>query len=91
MNADGTNPIQLTEKEENVMGSTDPSWSSDSAKIVFTKLFGEDGKAPAIAIMNADGTNQTVLIRNDAYLRSLLISDRCLQPRLVKTRPTATA
>jgi Ca2+-binding RTX toxin-like protein len=65
MNSDGTNHIQLTEKEGNVVGGTDPSWSPDGKKIVFTRLSGEEGRVSAIAIMNADGTNQTVLTPGD--------------------------
>lgn len=68
MNADGTNHVRLTNKEENVMGSTDPNWSPDGTKIVFTKLTDPSGHAPTIAIMNADGTNQTLLTIGDGYL-----------------------
>jgi hypothetical protein len=71
MNADGTNPVRLT---ENIQLGTDsfgpfygtdssPAWSPDGTKIAFSST--RNGTAnPEIYVMNADGSNQTRLTNN---------------------------
>ena len=60
MNADGTNPTNLT---NNVVGDFDPSWSPDGTKIAFNSTRDANYE---IYSMNADGTNQTNLTNNAA-------------------------
>jgi len=55
IDADGTNPIQLTNSPEN---DVYPSWSPDGSKIVFQSY--RDGNSE-IYVMNPDGTGQTRL------------------------------
>ena len=65
MNADGTNPVPLTNTGLAVLESW-PAWSPDGAMIVWSS--GRDnhnGRNSEIYVMNADGTNQTRLTFND--------------------------
>jgi hypothetical protein len=55
MDADGSNPVRLT---DNSVDDEDPNWSSDGAKIAFISM--RDGHYE-IYVMNADGTGQTRL------------------------------
>jgi len=55
MNADGTNPANLT---NNPASDANPSWSSDGLKIAFSS--DRNGNAE-IYVMNADGTDPTNL------------------------------
>jgi len=60
MNADGSNPINLTNNPDN---DNFPAWSSDGSKIAFAS--NRDGYHD-IYVMNADGSNQTRLTKNYA-------------------------
>jgi Tol biopolymer transport system component len=70
MNADGSEPVILTEKRmrqtypKNFTVNSSPVWSGDGLKIVFVSA--RDGNAE-IYMMNADGSNQTNLSNNAAY------------------------
>ncbi|PKO14467.1 MAG: hypothetical protein CVU39_14530 [Chloroflexi bacterium HGW-Chloroflexi-10] len=70
MNADGSEPVILTEKRmlpvspKNFTVNSSPAWSGDGLKIVFVSA--RDGNAE-IYMMNADGSNQTNLSNNLAY------------------------
>jgi TolB protein len=55
MNADGSNPVQLTQYPPS---GYYPAWSPDGAKIVFNALSDNNNK---IALMNVDGSNQKLL------------------------------
>jgi len=60
MNADGSNPIRLTDNPADDGG---PSWSPDGQKIAFISV--RDGNIE-IYTMNTDGSNQTRLTENSA-------------------------
>jgi len=60
MNADGSNPVRLT---NNNFADANPSWSPDSSKITFGT--NRDGNAE-IYSMNANGTNQVNLTNNSS-------------------------
>ncbi|MGA4992290.1 PxKF domain-containing protein [Nonomuraea bangladeshensis] len=58
-NADGTNPQKLT--TQFVTGaSTHPDWSPDGTKILYIQS--QMGPPPVVWVMNADGSNKTMLI-----------------------------
>jgi Tol biopolymer transport system component len=59
MNADGSNPIRLTESTD--AGEDYPAWSPDGRQIAF--ISNRDGQ-PDIYIMNADGSNVTRLTKS---------------------------
>jgi len=70
MNADGSDPTQLTDTAE--YSEESPTWSPDGKKIAFTRVEEEDSssasasasasaalpEAPQLFVMNADGSNQ---------------------------------
>jgi len=58
MNADGSNPINLTKNWED---DVDPAWSADGQKIAFASV--RDGNWD-VYVMNADGSNPTCLTDN---------------------------
>jgi Tol biopolymer transport system component len=60
MNADGTNPVLLTNQE---VSNGNPVWSPDSTKIAFDSS--RDGNSE-IYVINADGSNLVRLTDNDA-------------------------
>ncbi|MBI1928203.1 PD40 domain-containing protein [Candidatus Poribacteria bacterium] len=60
MNADGTNPMNLTHHPASELY---PAWSPDGTKIAFVS--GRDGNAE-IYVMNADGTNPVNLTNHPA-------------------------
>ena len=67
MNADGTNPINLTQSPERPDGVS--SWSPDGQQITFTSatLFNESILANSdIFVMDADGTNPINITNHDA-------------------------
>ena len=55
MDADGSNPVQLT---TNGVRTSTPDWSPDGQKIVYYRSFGGNNE---IFVMDADGQNQTQL------------------------------
>ena len=57
MNADGSNPINLTNDEE--ARDTAPSWSADGSRIVFISY--RNGSR-GIYVINADGSNVVNLV-----------------------------
>ncbi len=59
MNADGTNPINLT---NHASVDSEPDWSPDGSRLVFVS--DRDGDTE-IFIMDADGTNVTQITHND--------------------------
>jgi Tol biopolymer transport system component len=61
MNADGTNPVQLT---TDPAGDHTPAWSPDGTKIAFVS--DRDGGNFEIYVMNADGSGQTRLTDDPA-------------------------
>ncbi len=62
MNADGSNPIRLTDNPAH--HGFFPSWSPDGTRIAFTSS--RDGN-DEIYVMNADGSNQTRLTNSPAF------------------------
>lgn len=59
MNADGTNPVNLTADMHASGFRRAPAWSRDGTRIAFSQSeFGPDGTTASIWIMNADGTNK---------------------------------
>jgi TolB-like protein len=60
MNADGSNPKQLT---DNTAFESDPNWSPDGKKIAYTKAM--TGSVFDIWMMNADGSEQTNVSNTD--------------------------
>jgi dipeptidyl aminopeptidase/acylaminoacyl peptidase len=58
MNADGTNPTQLT---NNAAASQQPRFSPDGSKIAFSSVGNGNFE---VYVMNADGSNQTNLTKN---------------------------
>jgi TolB protein len=58
MNADGSNPTQLTDSPGAMDDNLEPSWSPDGTQIIFWSS--RDGNKE-IYVMNADGSNQTRL------------------------------
>jgi hypothetical protein len=62
MNADGSNPVQLT-INENDAGNDDPAWSPDGTKIVFVRHVEPTSK---LYVMNADGSNPIRLTNTEA-------------------------
>ena len=60
MNADGTNPVNLT---NNAAPDARPAWSPDGSNIAFISL--RDGSQEVFA-MNADGTSPVNLTNNAA-------------------------
>jgi TolB protein len=64
MSANGTNIVRLT----NVKGDdTEPAWSRDGQKIVFTST--RDGNDQELYVMNANGTGQARLTRSGGFDR----------------------
>ncbi len=60
MNADGNNPVRLT---NNTVSDSNPSWSPDSSKIVFDTM--REGNSE-IYSMNSDGSNQVNLTNHSS-------------------------
>jgi Tol biopolymer transport system component len=58
MNADGSNPIQLTDSPGLMDDNMAPRWSADGTQILFWSS--RDGNKE-LYVMNADGSNQTRL------------------------------
>jgi Tol biopolymer transport system component len=58
MNADGTNPVRLT---NNTVSDLAPAWSPDGTKIVYQHASESTG-APEIHIMNADGSGDIFVL-----------------------------
>jgi Tol biopolymer transport system component len=58
MNADGTNPVNLT---NNAASDTEPDWSPDGTKVAFVSDRNGNNE---IYVMNADGSGQTRLTTN---------------------------
>jgi TolB protein len=69
MNADGSNPQQLT-----INGSNDglPAWSPDGQSIAFVS---DQGGQWAIWVMNADGSNQRKLINMNGSPDGVVLID----------------
>jgi Tol biopolymer transport system component len=61
MNADGTNPVRLTNHEARDLF---PAWSPDGTKIAFTS--DRDNGNAELYVMNADGTNPVRLTTHEA-------------------------
>ena len=59
MNADGTNPVQLT-----AIAATDatPQWSPDGNDLVFTRALSAGSGQIQLFIMKADGTGPTTQV-----------------------------
>ena len=63
MDADGSNPVNLTNNPE-LVSASGPAWSPDGYKIAF--ISNVDGDRD-IWVMDTDGTGQTLFIDNSAH------------------------
>ena len=62
INVDGTGLVNLTNLGLGNLRAIEPSWTPDGTQIVFTQVDGFGvGQLPAIALMDADGSNVTRL------------------------------
>jgi len=60
MNTDGSHQTLLT---DSTGGGDDPAWSPDGKKIAFNAGYNDPNAYIGIYVMNADGTQQTLLTR----------------------------
>ena len=72
MAPDGSNPQNLTNSE--LWENTDPAWSPDGELIaffrhgIFAELAGDEGGPPGLWVMNADGSEQHVLVEIESFV-----------------------
>lgn len=66
INPDGTNLKQLTFFSASAVGATTESWSPDGKQIAF-QLFDQNTRQGQLWIMNADGSNQHVVLRDPSF------------------------
>jgi Tol biopolymer transport system component len=72
MNADGSNPTQLTNKpvSSRYVYDAQPTWSPDGSKIAFRSV-GRGGFGNSIYVMNADGSNLQEVVVDFSGVREL--------------------
>ena len=61
MNADGTNPVQITTGTGDDFG---PAWSPDAKRVAFVRA---EGGKQYIHVVNSDGTNEQILFSDGKY------------------------
>ncbi|MEK6279383.1 MAG: DUF5050 domain-containing protein [Acidobacteriota bacterium] len=78
MNLDGSNPLRVSFVRGNCIGDSDPEWSPDGTKILFTGW--HNSSNPDIYVVNADSTNLQRLTTSTAldYLPSWLPDGRIM-------------
>jgi Tol biopolymer transport system component len=77
MNADGTSPEQMTETSS-MIHNVSPTWSPDSTRIAYSTVECTPAEPPAcgepiasgLHVMNADGTEKTLLLNEGNQIRS---------------------
>ncbi|HLL73524.1 MAG TPA: S8 family serine peptidase [Pyrinomonadaceae bacterium] len=69
MNADGSNPVNITNNLSGVGAHNDyyPAWSSTGAKIAFIFDGGNDPRSDQVFVMNADGSGRVNLSNNNHW------------------------
>jgi prepilin-type N-terminal cleavage/methylation domain-containing protein len=67
MNPDGSNAVQLTHRgNPPTSGARATGWSPDGSKILFTSIDPDASNYNAIWVMNADGSNQHIIVPGDS-------------------------